>query len=212
MPNDSDIDFYFDPTCGWAWRTSIWMRRVAAQRALNVTWIPFSLAVVNSPEDYNKDSPGHVTGVALERALVMARRTAGNAAVDRLYVAYGNVLHGEVNRQTVLEPEVQARCLESAGLPSSLVADALADPTTEEEIVNDTKAAIDKLHVFGVPTLAFQDSDLGFFGPVINCVPEGEDALRLWDFIRPALRVPFLFEFKRTRTRADAYAASQYAD
>jgi 2-hydroxychromene-2-carboxylate isomerase len=212
MANDSNIDFYFDPTCGWAWRTSIWMRRVAAERELNVTWKPFSLAVVNAPDDYTKDSPGHLVGIYLERTIVMARRTAGNAAVDRLYVAYGNVFHGEANRQEILEPAVQARCLEAAGLPASLSADALGDPTTEEEIVSDTRSAIEKLNVFGVPTLAFQDSSIAFFGPVINCVPEGQDALALWDFVRPALRIPFLFEFKRTRTRADQYTPNQYAD
>jgi hypothetical protein len=71
---------------------------------------------------------------------------------------------------------------------------------------------MEKLNVFGVPTLAFQDSNIAFFGPVINGVPEGQDALALWDFVRPALRIPFLFEFKRTRTRADQYAPNQYAD
>jgi 2-hydroxychromene-2-carboxylate isomerase len=212
MPNDSNIDFYFDPTCGWAWRTSIWMRRVAAERELSVTWKPFSLAVVNAPDDYKKDSPGHVIGVSLERTIVMARRTAGNAAVDRLYVAFGNVFHGEANRQEILEQATQARCLEAAGLPTSLTADALADPTTEDELVDDTKTAMEKLNVFGVPTLAFQDSNIAFFGPVINCVPSGQDALALWDFVRPALRIPFLFEFKRNRTRNDQYAPSQYAD
>jgi 2-hydroxychromene-2-carboxylate isomerase len=212
MSNDSNLDFYLDPTCGWAWRTSIWMRRVAAERGLEVTWKPFSLAVVNAPDNYKNDTPGHVIGVPLLRSLVMARRTAGNEALDRLYVAFGNVFHGEMKRQEILEPDIQARCLEAAGLPSGLSEDAMADASTEEELVGDTKAAMEKLNVFGVPTLAFQDSKIAFFGPVINSVPDGQDALALWDIVKPALRVPFLFEFKRTRTRADAYAPNQFAD
>jgi hypothetical protein len=46
---------------------------------------------------------------------------------------------------------------------------------------------MEKLNVFGVPTLAFQDTNIAFFGPVINCVPSGQDALALWDIVRPAV-------------------------
>jgi hypothetical protein len=104
MADDSNVDFYFDPTCGWAWRTSIWMRRVAAARGLTITWKLFSLAVVNQPDDYSKDSPGHVLGVPMERTLVLAERTCGNDAVDKLYVAIGNVYHGDIKRREILEP------------------------------------------------------------------------------------------------------------
>jgi 2-hydroxychromene-2-carboxylate isomerase len=212
MADDSNVDFYFDPTCGWAWRTSIWMRRIAAERGLKVTWRPFSLAVVNAPDDYTKDSPGHVLGVPLERALVLARRKAGNEGVDRLYVAQGNVYHGDMAREGFLEPAVQAGCLERAGLPPSLYDEALKDPSTEAEIISDTKAAAEKRGVFGVPTLAFADTQFGFFGPVVNKVPNAEESVALWEMVKIALRQPHLFEMKRNRTRETQYAPNQYAD
>lgn len=212
MAADASVDFYFDPTCGWAWRTSIWMRRIAKARGLSVTWKPYSLAVVNSPDDYTKGNPGHVVGVPLLRTLVLARRTAGNDAVDRLYVAYGNIYHGDIARDNVLDDAVQERCLEAAGLPASLYAAAVADTSTENEIISDTKTAIDSRGVFGVPTLAFSDSDVAFFGPVINAMPGDQEGTALWDWVAVALKQPFLYEFKRNRTRASQYAPNQYAD
>ena len=188
------------------------MRRIARARSLSIVWRPYSLAVVNSPDDYRKGNPGHVAGVPLLRTLVLARRTAGNDAVGRLYVAYGNVYHGDMARDGVLETAVQERCLQAAGLPASLFADAVADTSTEDEIAGDTKSAIDSRGVFGVPTLAFSDSDIAFFGPVMNAVPDAPDGTALWDWVAVALKQPFVYELKRNRTRASQYAPSQYAD
>jgi hypothetical protein len=36
--------------------------------------------------------------------------------------------------------------------------------------------------------------------------------MALWDVIRPALRIAYLFELKRNRTRETQYAPNQYAD
>src|SRR5579864_5850079 len=212
MADDTRLDFYFDPTCGWAWRTSIWMRRIAREQSLAITWRPFSLAVMNSPDDWTKDSPGHVVGFPMERTLVLARRKAGNEAVNRLFVAYGNVFHGDMAREGFLDSAVQARCLEAAGLDRSWYHEAQSDPSTEAELISDTRAAADKLGVFGVPTIGFSDSDVVFFGPVINRVPEGQESAALWESVRAALRQPCLFELKRTRTRESQYAPNQYAD
>jgi len=193
-----DLDFYFDPACGWAWRTSIWIRRIAAERSINVTWKLFSLTLNNAPDDMKNDpSLDTADGVAMERTIALARRIGGNAAVDKLYVAYGNARHG--SKENYAEPAVQKRCLEAAGLPSTLFDEAMADPSTAQEVRTETREAIDKLAAFGVPTLVLAGSDIGVFGPVIDPVPSGQEALSLWDSVYTSLKQPFLYEMKRTR-------------
>ena len=43
MPSPTSVDFYFSPTCPWAWRTALWMRQVAAEGLVNVDWKLFNL-------------------------------------------------------------------------------------------------------------------------------------------------------------------------
>jgi predicted DsbA family dithiol-disulfide isomerase len=37
-PPAFQIDFYTSPTCPWAWRTAPWIRDVAAQTPLAMSW------------------------------------------------------------------------------------------------------------------------------------------------------------------------------
>jgi 2-hydroxychromene-2-carboxylate isomerase len=216
MADQIDVDFYFEPVCGWAWRTSIWMRRVAKVRPINVTWKVMSLAVINSPEDWTKDpNEGHIHAAGLNRTLLLARRIGGNDAMDRLFVAYGNAIFGthelltwgqrpnRALRADVDDPEyraLQAKCLQAAGLPSTLYEQALADPSTHDEWMAEHLEAV-RVGAFGTPTLALAGSNIGVFGPVIDPVPSGDEALALWDSVYQALRAPYLYEMKRTRPR-----------
>ncbi len=134
MANEIELDFYFDPSCRWAWWTSIWIRRLARERPIKVTWKLFSLAVQDNPEDYRLPParPHHVTDFNLQRALLLARRNGGNDALDRLYIAFGNAIHG--SKEDIWDPVVQTRCLEAAGLPPTLFEEALQDSSTETEV------------------------------------------------------------------------------
>ena len=44
-------------------------------------------------------------------------------------------------------------------------------------------------------------SDIGIFGPVVDPVPSGAEALALWDSVYVALHAPYLYEIKRNRPR-----------
>jgi hypothetical protein len=217
MAEQVELDFYFEPVCGWAWRTSVWIRRVAKERPVHVNWKLLSLAVVNSPEDWTKDpNVGHIHAAGLNRTLILARRKGGNEAMDRLFVAYGNAIFGTHElltwgqrpnsglRAEVDDPAyraLQSRCMEAAGLPSNLYEEAMADQSTHDEWMAEHDEAAARLGAFGTPTLALAGSTIGVFGPVVDPVPSGEDALALWDSVYVALKAPYLYEIKRTRPR-----------
>ena len=45
------ISFWIDPGCPWTWRTSRWLRSVAADRGLDIEWHVMSLAVLNEGQE-----------------------------------------------------------------------------------------------------------------------------------------------------------------
>ena len=187
------LDFYFDVLCPWAWRTSLWMREVARQRPLTVTWKQFSLAICNKAEP---ESEFMRRDLALGRTFIAAERLGGNAAVDRLYLALGDAIHGR--KVDALEPAVMSEVLTSAGLMPELHEAALADDTTEEEYRASHEQGVAK-GAFGVPTLVLPGSDVGQFGPVIDPVPTGADALELWRLTWWSARQQFMWELKKER-------------
>jgi 2-hydroxychromene-2-carboxylate isomerase len=222
---NTEVEFYFEPVCGWAWRTSIWMRRVAKQRPITVNWKLLSLAAINSPEDWTRDpNEGHIHAAGLNRTLLLARRTGGNDAMDRLFVAYGNAIFGTHELLTwgqrpnpavqasVEDPEycaLQRKCMQTAGLPSNLYEAAQADQSTHDEWMAEHEEAVARLGAFGTPTIALAGSSIGVFGPVVDPPPDGDEALKLWDSVRVALEAPYLYEMKRPRPRRTSV---QFAD
>ena len=46
----TEIEFYFDPMCPWAYKTSVWIRDVRSQIDLDIRWRFFSLEEINRPE------------------------------------------------------------------------------------------------------------------------------------------------------------------
>jgi len=190
------INFHFDPLCPLAWRTALWIREVRNVRPVDVTWRFFSLEVVNRKEDVEPDyQDGY--GWAGLRTLALARRKEGNEAVERLYLALGAAQHGR--KESIRYAEGIKAALQVAKLDPSLVDAALADNTTTNDVLADHEEAVSRYHAFGVPTIAIKGLEVGFYGPIIQFVPRGEDAGEMWDHIEWALRQPNLFELKRDR-------------
>ena len=74
---DTDIHFYFDPVCPFAWMTSKWVRMVAARRDYAVDWRFISLRLINSAIGYDSHFPvgyeeGHASGLRLLRVAAPA--------------------------------------------------------------------------------------------------------------------------------------------
>jgi len=194
------LDFYVDVSCRWTWWASLWLRRVARQQPISISWKIFSLAVQDNPDDYREPParPHHVRDVDLHRALVAARQTGGNAAVERLYRAYGNVIHAD--KADIRDATLQARCLTEAGVSPALFDEAQGDPATETELVAETRAAVAS-GVLGTPSLSLSGSDASMLGPVLGRVPDDAEALELWRGVRFALEHPYVYELKRGRDR-----------
>ncbi len=90
------IEFWFDPTCPFTWRTSRWARELERVGEATIEWKVMSLGILNEgreiPEQYRE---GMVRGTRFLRALVAASELGGSDAVGRLYDALGTHLHDD---------------------------------------------------------------------------------------------------------------------
>jgi predicted DsbA family dithiol-disulfide isomerase len=186
------VVFYLDPICPWTWRASLWLREVRQVRPVEIEWRFFSL-------DKNREGEwieGR-SGVAL-RTLALARRQGGPEAVDRLYLALGEARHER--KEELRDPSVVDAAVAAAGLPPDLRAKAVADPSTREEIEAEHEAVVEQRKAFGVPVIVLDGGEgPHVWGPVINAVPRGEDAVQFWDRVVWLVRRPDFFELKRPR-------------
>jgi 2-hydroxychromene-2-carboxylate isomerase len=196
------IDFWFDPSCPWAWMTSRWVDEVAPQRNLDVRWNIMSLAVLNEGRDDLSDEYRAFLPRAMRYARLVAavRELAGEDKVKPLYDALGTRIHpgGEKDADAII-----SGALADVGLDPALAAHA--DSKEYEPQLRESHAeGIGRVgQDVGTPVISI--GDVAFFGPVISPAPVGEEALRLWDGIAAAASYDGFFELKRTRTRGPQF-------
>jgi len=190
------VRFLFDPDCPWAWRASLWVREVARARPLAIEWGLLSLEYVNRDR---KDNPQALhqrkTGHAL-RLLARARQIAGNEGIDALYLAIGEARHDE--QQALDDENMLAQAVARAGLPAALVHSTSADRAFDAELEAGYAQACAG-GAFGVPTLYIDGSEVPYYGPLIAAVPDGDEAVELWDHVVGLTRLRFFYELKRKR-------------
>jgi len=201
MPATTDVlEVHTDPMCPYAYQTSVWLREVRAQTGLAFRWRFFSLEEINRVE--GKKHPWERAwsyGWSQMRIGVLLRRTS-DELVDDWYAALGRAFHEEGRRTHV--PDEHRALLEELGLPGSLVDDALADPTTSDEVLADHREAVDRHAAFGVPTLVFPSGD-ALFGPVVVPAPTGAEAVRLWEVVEASATFEHLYELRRPKKAED---------
>ncbi len=201
------VDFYFDIMCPWAYQSSIWIREVRTQNNLEISWKFFSLEEINRIE--GKKHPWEREwsyGWSMLRISAMLRRQSMED-VDRYYEAAGRALHEEGRKPH--SPEGSKEILADIGLDPDIVDMAIADPTTNDEVLADHNTVVD-LGGFGVPILVFPNGTT-IFGPVVTPGPIEKAAMRLWDLTVGWQEFPHLYEMRRPKTEADkAHIEAQF--
>jgi predicted DsbA family dithiol-disulfide isomerase len=188
----TEIDFYFDPGCPWAWRTSLWIREVAKVRPVTIHWKFLRLESINTTRG-GEVKQGHIQARDSFKLMALARREQGDEAVDRLYLALGQAKHDR--KENLAERDVLLRAIAEAGLEASLLDRALADDSLAAELEQE-EATIEQAGGFGVPTIVLEGRD-PLFGPVVNPPATGEEAGEMWDHFVYFLQRPDFFELKR---------------
>ncbi|WP_017237253.1 mycothiol-dependent nitroreductase Rv2466c family protein [Streptomyces sp. SS] len=192
------VDFWFDPTCPWAWLTSRWIHEVARHRPLDVRWHIMSLTVLNEgrpdlPERWHRDLALRMEPV---RVLAAAEKEYGSEVLGALYTELGTRFHlGKAPK----ERATYAAALAAAGLDPAL-AEAAGSDAYDAAVRASHQDGIGRVGTdVGTPVVAV--GDVAFFGPVVTPTPRGEAAVRLWDGVLAVAGTDGFFELKRTRTR-----------
>ncbi|MEI8239139.1 MAG: DsbA family protein [Actinomycetota bacterium] len=196
MTDPTEVDFHFDVLCPYAYQTSKWIRSVREQLGITIHWRFFSLEEINRVE--GKKHPWEREwsyGWSLMRIGALLRRTSMDD-LDRWYELTGRALHEDGNRPH--DPEVARMLVAELGLDPSLVDEALADPTTHDEVKADHDRVVAAAG-YGVPTLFFGHHCL--FGPVLIDPPMGDAAVRLWRAVTAWTEFPDLYELQQPKTK-----------
>jgi len=207
-----DIEFFWDPVCPFAWITSRWIEKVAAQTDYNVDWRFISLRILNKDKDYATEFPphyedGHNSGLYMLRVAAKVRADEGRPAMGALYQAFGegyfdqdpNEHTRDDLRSKVGSTEFIVAALEKAGLSGDYAA-AADDASLDEEIEAETELALSRTgRNVGTPIISFNPPDgLSFFGPVISRVPSDEEAVPLWNAVTTLASFEGFAEIKRS--------------
>ncbi|MGL5406457.1 MAG: disulfide bond formation protein DsbA [Propionibacteriaceae bacterium] len=190
------VDFWFDPTCPFAWITSRWMEEVAKVRDVHTTFHVMSLAVLNENRDLPADYRARMDRAwGPARVALAVEKHSGASGLKDFYDAVGSRFHPK--GQPVCEDTVAA-ALADAGLPLDLI--GFYDIDEKDELLRASHhQGMDPVGSdVGTPVLRINGMSL--FGPVLSPAPRGEQAGVLFDGLVAMTSYSGFFELKRSRT------------
>jgi len=192
----TSVEFWFDPSCPWAWMTSRWVDEVAKLRDLDVTFNIMSLAVLNEDQDVSDEYRAFFPrALKYTRLVAAAKELHGQQIVKPLYDALGTRIHpgGSTNPDEVIH-----QALAEVGLDADFARYADSDEFDTQMRASHFEGINRVGQDVGTPVIAV--NGVAFFGPVISPAPKGEEAAKLWDGVVQVAAYPGFFELKRSRT------------
>ena len=173
MSEGYDIEFFWDPVCPFAWITSRWVEKVAAQTGYRVDWRFISLRLLNGHKDYATDFPPdyeHFHGAGL-RMLAPVPCSPRSSTSGRIGVIAASTW-GPCTRHTARPTGSQEKgsgmrkrlgteahisgTLAAAGLPESFAA-AADDNHWDVELEAETELALSRTgRDVGTPIITFE--------------------------------------------------------
>jgi hypothetical protein len=193
------IELYVDPCCPFAWIAYQWLAEVQQHRAVELGLHLMSLSLLN---EHQSISPGyrrllaHTLGPA--RVAAAAVQQHGRVALAALYKAMARRIFAGADHYQVIRDDLESVILDAlaeAGLPGRL-ADAAKSDAYDSPLRASHDAALAPIGN-GVGTPIIHLGAAAFFGPVMTGVPQGSEALQVFDGLLLLASYPRLFEIKR---------------
>lgn len=201
-PETMVVDFWFDPVCPYSWTASRWLREVQQRRSVRVRHHVMSLYLLN--EHRTDLAPAYRRNVEDSRGPARVATAVvtrfGEDALEGFYTAFGELVFTRWRRPSAAEYHHAVRsALRRAGLPGDLE-DAMDCDAHDQAMrrSHDMGIALVGSEV-GTPITSVDG--VGFYGPVLNAIPRGQDATRVLDGTRLLAGYPQFFELERTRVR-----------
>jgi hypothetical protein len=197
-PTAPGVDLYVDPVCPYTWVVACWLREVAQHRDLDLRYHVMSLRMLNEGRDdsYSQQLDAS-TGPSRVATAVVTHH--GSEAFRTWHGAFGNLIFDHWRYPTPTEyRDASATALREAGLPATL-ADAANTTEYDDALRRSHDEGTRPVGIDGGTPVVHIDGT-AFFGPVLNAVPRGDEALRLFDGVRLLAGSRDFYELKRTRT------------
>lgn len=195
------VEVWVDPACPYTWIALRWLDEVGLQRPLEVRHHLMSLSMLNEGSQLSETHRAvldRTRGPARVATAVVA--IAGAEALPPFLAAFGRAMvpHWPYPPPREVIEDAILSALREGGLPLELALVA-GSAEYDADLRRSHDAGVGPVgRDAGTPILHFDGK--AFFGPVLNSIPRGADALRLFEAARSLVSFGDFFELKRTRT------------